>query len=513
MTRTPPVRCLAPWLRTVGWLIAVLWVFGAAGFVFRWWLMKRAHERVALYTGSIPRPPSSITAMGAAGTAATGEPEVTSDESRRATPVRDLPLIGPVLKGDADAIRAWKHQTKELNAFGKWLGNCRIDGTLSFRKFLEQLGVEGAANLSEAEAAAEFLRRLDALGDFLPEWRRALDLGPWDFTGVNLFEPVDPLLAEPPSMLVWRTGTLAQRLWGAATEAAWRTGDSAAAWQSWQSMVLNAERTGDVATLLGGLAQDDGRLRFLDTLQAGILLGGWTDDQLAALPAQLGSISALESMRHSLDGEKRQVEILFNQLASGEGPLADAMLSPLNSPTTQWLNRLALGLSTSQQMADNLAVIQASRDRALERFDPVTGILLPASTAAGPQVNDLSHSGSWFDRFYFQYAQAMGNVEHSIANLPGRIVHVQSSLDQARLAAALEAWRRANGSYPDSLASVAPAFPDGVPRDIATGGPFRYEKNDDGRFTLWGAGFDQHDNGGDPAHDVVWASKPVRPDH
>ncbi len=76
----------------------------------------------------------------------------------------------------------------------------------------------------------------------------------------------------------------------------------------------------------------------------------------------------------------------------------------------------------------------------------------------------------------------------------------QIALDQTRIALALEAQKRSTGSYPESLATLPP----GLPRDVATGQPYRYEKSPDGSFRLWSTDLDQADNGGVSGKDIVY---------
>jgi hypothetical protein len=52
---------------------------------------------------------------------------------------------------------------------------------------------------------------------------------------------------------------------------------------------------------------------------------------------------------------------------------------------------------------------------------------------------------------------------------------------------------------------VADLFPDGLPRDPATGEPYRYQPDAEGSYRLWGRGTDRTDNAGDIKADLVWA--------
>ena len=84
-------------------------------------------------------------------------------------------------------------------------------------------------------------------------------------------------------------------------------------------------------------------------------------------------------------------------------------------------------------------------------------------------------------------------------------------------AIALERYRLRNGTYPDSLGALTPAWLTGQPMDFMDGQPLRYRRIADGRFLLYSVGLDCTDNGGQmrppsahvgnsgrPGTDLVW---------
>ncbi len=90
------------------------------------------------------------------------------------------------------------------------------------------------------------------------------------------------------------------------------------------------------------------------------------------------------------------------------------------------------------------------------------------------------------------------------------MIRQQSAYDQFRLAAALETYQRRTGNYPDRLDSISNKFPGGVPRDIATGQPYFYQRDPDGGYKLWGTGIDGKSDGGDGKADVTWTHRPAK---
>jgi hypothetical protein len=81
----------------------------------------------------------------------------------------------------------------------------------------------------------------------------------------------------------------------------------------------------------------------------------------------------------------------------------------------------------------------------------------------------------------------------------------QASVDLARVACALERYRRANGNYPKSLDALTPEFIQKIPHDIINGQPLRYRRMELGSFLLYSVGWNEHDDGGTPDTEVPFA--------
>lgn len=64
---------------------------------------------------------------------------------------------------------------------------------------------------------------------------------------------------------------------------------------------------------------------------------------------------------------------------------------------------------------------------------------------------------------------------------------------------ALERYRLAHGGYPETLAELAPAYVDAVPRDVIDGQPLRYRRLGDGTFKLYSVGLNGTDDDGAPS--------------
>ena len=80
--------------------------------------------------------------------------------------------------------------------------------------------------------------------------------------------------------------------------------------------------------------------------------------------------------------------------------------------------------------------------------------------------------------------------------LAQRVAISQNSVDMASVACALECYHLIHGSYPQSLAALAPEFIPTILPDVVSGEPLCYRPTDDGRFTLYSVGWNGKDDGG-----------------
>ena len=95
---------------------------------------------------------------------------------------------------------------------------------------------------------------------------------------------------------------------------------------------------------------------------------------------------------------------------------------------------------------------------------------------------------------------AVANCEPLLPNLkevPAKATAAQTSVDQARIACALEQYRLAHGDFPESLAALVPPLMAKLPTDPITGEPYRYQRSQGG-YRLYSVGWNQQDDHGVP---------------
>jgi hypothetical protein len=82
------------------------------------------------------------------------------------------------------------------------------------------------------------------------------------------------------------------------------------------------------------------------------------------------------------------------------------------------------------------------------------------------------------------------------SNIVKKFAAIQSTIDLARVACALERYRLAHGDYPDTLDTLMPQFIAQVPHDIIGGQPLHYRREANGQFVLYSVGWNETDDGG-----------------
>jgi hypothetical protein len=470
--------------------------------VVRWMVLDRGHARVQEIMRRHASPASVSGPSLEVADAAGGVPAVTTPEhgSGKGIPLQDLPLIGKLFSDDLAAQAEVAAMLAELGRISSpTRGAADIDGVMSFRRILGYLGIAVPEEMTEAQAAAEFLRHAEAAIGTLAKLRVAADKAPWDWGQWQIDRPGSEQTA---LMVALQSGAwLARGL----IQAHWLAGDGDAAWTSWEAMQLFADRAADASMLDGTLAQ--GRIQYTAarTVGVGIAQARWSDEQLALISQSLAAYDALDSLRRGLEGDK----LALHELSQRPYAVKASMDQISQGRPLSWSaagNWLAVTLTTDQQIRDNLALAVADIDYGLARFDYQQRRYLPPNAGELPPTQELLESGSVLDQYFSMTAKSYGGK----GTHPWGTIHSQTTIDQAGLAAALELQRRTTGQYPDMLDAIGRLFSNGIPHDVATGQPYFYERTPDAAYRIWGTGVDQTNHGGDPKKDILFTPPKFR---
>ena len=82
------------------------------------------------------------------------------------------------------------------------------------------------------------------------------------------------------------------------------------------------------------------------------------------------------------------------------------------------------------------------------------------------------------------------------------VLRIQTLVNEGQIACALERYRLAQGTYPETLDTLVPQFIEKLPRDIVNGAPLLYHRVEDGTFVLYSVGWNETDDGGKSLSDI-----------
>lgn len=178
-------------------------------------------------------------------------------------------------------------------------------------------------------------------------------------------------------------------------------------------------------------------------------------------------------------------------------------------------------------MVEHIRVWERHRKRQRRGLWHVTGLFAPAGWIYQNQV-DVYRLGQayWIplvdpeaQRVFPERARQAGGVLQrskafirSTGNGPvamaARLARVQTAVNQALVACALERYRAQYGQYPAALAELtANGFLEHLPSDLVDGQPLRYRRDHPLRFVLYSLGWNAKDDGGLSRQDLDWVWK------
>jgi hypothetical protein len=103
---------------------------------------------------------------------------------------------------------------------------------------------------------------------------------------------------------------------------------------------------------------------------------------------------------------------------------------------------------------------------------------------------------------YFQLSSG-----YQIPALTRELALVQTGLNQAVVACALERYRMAVGRYPETLDKLRPRYLDRLPNDLCNGRPLHYLRPSAQDFVLYSVGWNEQDDSGVSRNEADWVWK------
>lgn len=203
----------------------------------------------------------------------------------------------------------------------------------------------------------------------------------------------------------------------------------------------------------------------------------WTDGQLQQVQKALAEIQPLDDYASAMRGERAFGNEELAKLRAGHVPAMGLDIGLFGRFRTQAmlyhnqvaLNRLMEGFT--------LAAVDGPQHRVFpKRCD--TNVIV--TILSKPKLYNVL---AWMEG-------------PALAKAPERFARVQTSIDLATVATALERYHLAHGEYPEDLTALAPQFVEKLPNDVITGEPLKYRRTQDGQFILYSVGWNETDDGG-----------------
>jgi hypothetical protein len=215
----------------------------------------------------------------------------------------------------------------------------------------------------------------------------------------------------------------------------------------------------------------------------------WSDAQLAELDALLAPVDFLTGYRTAMRGEivfmqigsiqyqRRHPERMFTWDDAERGkPAAAAQLLRL--------------IPSGWYYQNQYRCVRTMDEYFLPAVDARQRTVSPALVREAEQVLEAETSRTT------PYNVMEKMLIPALSKAAMKFGYAQSATDLARTAVALERYRLAHGSLPESLDALVPQFMPSVPRDVIGGGPLKYRREADGQFVLYSIGWNATDDGG-----------------
>jgi len=211
----------------------------------------------------------------------------------------------------------------------------------------------------------------------------------------------------------------------------------------------------------------------------------WNPKQLAVMEKQLAVIDLLEGYRISILGERGIANLAIAQW-HGNPKLLLEQLAPLEGEPTGVIDMASSDWIYQNQVRLNEMHLKYSQrvvDTKARRIHPNIAATFKAKIEARKAKPHYVLSSMLLP---------------SVGKVATRIGFAQTAVDPARIACLLEMQKLEHKKYPAQLTGLKTP----VPNDPYTGKPYVYKPDPKGRYQLYGAGWNQMDDGGK----VVFAS-------
>ncbi len=225
--------------------------------------------------------------------------------------------------------------------------------------------------------------------------------------------------------------------------------------------------------------------RSLQPVWEGLRQHAWSEPQLAALQRELAGLDLLADYTNAV----RRVVLAHIETWRAVPDSTNSEIAVL-SADGDYSREPAWRLEPRAWWYESCIQLHNAGRNAIGHVDVATGRIQPAvnwsdldGLPLDPASRDLLLQSAWWGAY------------------PASVAFVQTSVNQAVIACALERFRLANSGYPKTLDQFVPALLARVPHDAVSGRRIIYQRVGDGHFILRGVGPNGLDDRKKPASD------------
>jgi len=234
----------------------------------------------------------------------------------------------------------------------------------------------------------------------------------------------------------------------------------------------------------------------LQTLREGLARRAWSDAHLAALEKELGAIDLLAEYKGAIRGERAFGVGTLDYLRRQRFQLR---LSDITGDSTDDMRTMSL-MPAGWVYQNMLTISRMHQDFSLAAVDEKAHrVLVNRVAALDQETHQLGQSR------LRPYSFIAALLFPSLSKATIKTAKMQTLVDVAQIACALERYRLANGNYPEALEVLEPKFIAKLPHDVINGQPLKYRRTDPpspgsgatgGSFILYSVGWNESDDGG-----------------
>jgi len=244
----------------------------------------------------------------------------------------------------------------------------------------------------------------------------------------------------------------------------------------------------------------------------GLAEHAWTDAQLQTLQARFQQYNFVADMKRPFDCERAAGALTVDLIRKRGLALLVEWIGP-GSPTSadrKFANWCGGFIPRGWYYLEQVNHCRLYEMQLNGAYDPTKKRISPARVKANVLALEKEISSGSVGKTingFLQHHMIAALFLPALNKIPLKAAMAQTATDQVALACALERYRLANGSFPETLDALAPKFISQLPADVITGKPGVYRRASDGQFLLYSVGWDEKDDGGKPGKDLFDANE------